>query len=46
MELEDQLARRCTERGWDVLVVPHVYHLSADSAVWDEIAALTGPNMV
>jgi len=24
-------------------VIPHLYHLPADSAVWDEIAALTGP---
>jgi len=43
MGLEHQFARRCTERGWDVFVVPHIYHLPADSAVWDEIAALTGP---
>ena len=29
--------------GWDVLVIPHVYHLPADDGLWAELAALPGP---
>lgn len=40
---EDDLARRCAAAGWDVLAIPHVYHLPADDALWAELAALSAP---
>jgi len=38
--LEDALARLCTARGWDVQVVPDLYHLPADSPLRLELAGL------
>jgi len=40
---EDDLAPRCAAAGWDVLVIPHVYHLAAGDGLWAELAALPGP---
>ncbi|MHB9132469.1 MAG: ATP-binding protein [Armatimonadota bacterium] len=40
-QCDDALVQRCVEAGYQVVVVPHLYHLPEDSAVWQDIAAMT-----
>jgi len=41
--LEDELARQCAAAGWDVLVIPHIYHLPAGDDLLAELGELPGP---
>jgi len=43
---EDDLARRCAVAGWDVLVIPHIYHLPVGDELLAELGALPGPMAV
>ncbi|MEA3403625.1 MAG: hypothetical protein U9R79_20445 [Armatimonadota bacterium] len=41
--LEDHIASRCRSAGRDVILIPHLYHLTEHSAVWPELRSLEGP---
>jgi Pyruvate/2-oxoacid:ferredoxin oxidoreductase delta subunit len=42
---EQQVLERCRDEGYDCLLIPHVYHLSESSALWQKLAACLGPRV-
>lgn len=40
---EDALVACCMKAGWDVLVVPHLYHLPSEHPLWPELASRPVP---
>lgn len=41
--IEDEVARRLADSGYDVLVTPHLYHLPHESDLWSRVAEIDGP---
>jgi hypothetical protein len=40
--MEQAVVQRCRDDGWDCLVIPHLYHLSESSPLWEELASRPG----
>ena len=39
---EQEVLERCCDKGFDCLLIPHVYHLPESSPLWEELAEHTG----
>jgi Pyruvate/2-oxoacid:ferredoxin oxidoreductase delta subunit len=40
--LEQAVVERCRDRGWDCLLIPHLYHLPESSRLWEDLATRAG----
>jgi len=41
--LEQSLAEACRARSSDVVLIPHLYHISEDAPLWEELRSFDGP---